>query len=73
MGRQGARPDVEGSRTGFYSTANGRVQQSLITLDLVELGGASARNVLATISRSMSTELLGLSFLNHFRYSIDPV
>lgn len=64
--------DLEGARTAFYGTANGTIQQSLVTLDSVELGGARAERVPASVSRTMSTGLLGLSFFNHFRSRIDP-
>lgn len=65
--------ELAGSRTGIYGTANGVVQQPLVTLASVDLGGARAENVPATVSPSMSTGLLGLSFFNHFRYNFDPV
>ncbi|MEZ4330382.1 MAG: TIGR02281 family clan AA aspartic protease [Myxococcota bacterium] len=65
--------ELADSRTGIYSTANGLVQQSLVTLSSVDLGGARAENVPATVSPSMSFGLLGLSFFNHFRYDVDPV
>jgi len=65
--------ELEGSRTGIYGTANGVVQQPLVTLSSVDLGGARAENVPATVSPSMSTGLLGLSYFNHFRYDFDPV
>ncbi|MCR9093574.1 MAG: TIGR02281 family clan AA aspartic protease [bacterium] len=67
------RLDLAGSRTALYGTANGIIQQSLVTLDSVQLGGARVENVPASVSTSMSTGLLGLSFFNHFRYRIDPV
>ena len=44
-----------------------------MTLSSVDLGGARAENVPATVSPSMSQGLLGLSFFNHFRYNFDPV
>jgi clan AA aspartic protease (TIGR02281 family) len=65
--------ELEGSRTGIYGTANGIVQQPLVTLSSVDLGGARAENVPATVSGSMSQGLLGLSFFNQFRYDFDPV
>lgn len=65
--------DLEGRRTGFYGTANGVVQQKLVTLDSVDLAGARAERVPATVSPSMSEGLLGLSYFNHFRYDVDPV
>ena len=64
--------DLEGGRTALYSTANGTVQSSLVTLDSVELGGARVENVPAHVSKTMSVGLLGLSFFNHFNYRVDP-
>jgi clan AA aspartic protease (TIGR02281 family) len=64
--------DLESARTKFYGTANGTVQQPVVTLATVELGGARADDVPASVSRSMRVGLLGLSFFNHFRYKIDP-
>ncbi len=64
--------DLEGARTGYYGTANGVVQQSLVTLDSVDLGGARAEHVPASVSETMSVGLLGLSFFNHFEYRVDP-
>ncbi len=60
-------------RTKLYSTANGTITQEVVLLDSVALGGATAKGVVASISRSMDIGLLGLSFFNHFRYAIDPV
>jgi clan AA aspartic protease (TIGR02281 family) len=65
--------ELEGKRTGFYNTANGVVQQTLVTLSSVDLGGARVEDVPATVSPSMSHGLLGLSYFNHFRYDFDPV
>ncbi len=64
--------DLSGARTAFYGTANGTIQQSLVTLESVELGTARATSVPASVSRTMQTGLLGLSFFNHFRYRVDP-
>ncbi len=64
--------DLSQARTGFYGTANGTVQQSLVTLESVELGSARVTSVPASVSPSMQVGLLGLSFFNHFRYRIDP-
>jgi clan AA aspartic protease (TIGR02281 family) len=64
--------DMDGARTALYGTANGTIQQTLVTLDSVDLGGARAENVPAAVSSTMSTGLLGLSFFNHFRYRFDP-
>jgi clan AA aspartic protease (TIGR02281 family) len=64
--------DLTGARTGRYSTANGIIEVPLLTLDSVELGGARVENVAAAVSDTMQTGLLGLSYFNHFQYSIDP-
>lgn len=64
--------DLSESRTAFYSTANGVISSKLTTLDSVKLGSAEVRGVPASISTSMSTGLLGLSFFNHFKYDFDP-
>lgn len=65
--------DLEDARSGVYGTANGIVKQKLVKLDSVSLQGAEVRNVPATVSKSMSYGLLGLSYFNHFHYTIDPV
>ena len=65
----GLRPS---GRTKVYSTANGLVTHDVVSLDSVALGGAKARGVMASVSPSMSIGLLGLSFFNHFNYSVDP-
>jgi clan AA aspartic protease (TIGR02281 family) len=59
------------TRTKAYSTANGTIQEPVVMLDSVDLQGARVENVPASISRSMSVGLLGLSFFNHFTYKID--
>ena len=64
--------ELSSSRTGIYGTANGVVQQPLVTLSSVDLGGARVEDVPATVSASMSHGLLGLSYFNHFRYNFDP-
>lgn len=65
--------DLSTARTAVYGTANGYVQQRLVTLESVDLGGARVENVPASISPSMTHGLLGLSYFNHFRYHVDPV
>jgi clan AA aspartic protease (TIGR02281 family) len=64
--------DLESARTHYYRTANGVVQNRVVMLDSVDLGGARVENVPASISKSMSIGLLGLSYFNHFEYQIDP-
>ena len=59
------------ARTMQFTTANGVVEQAIITLDSVELLSAQASDVPASISPSMEIGLLGLSFLNRFTYQVD--
>ncbi len=54
-----------------YATANGVVENPVVTLDAVDLGGARVEGVPASVSGSLSVGLLGLSFFNHFTYEID--
>lgn len=59
------------ARTMQFSTANGMVEQAIVTLESVELGSAQAADVPASISPSLQIGLLGLSFLNRFTYQVD--
>lgn len=54
-----------------YTTANGVVENPVVTLDSVDLGGARVEGVPASVSPSLGVGLLGLSFFNHFTYEID--
>jgi clan AA aspartic protease (TIGR02281 family) len=54
-----------------FTTANGIVENALVTLDSVELGTAMVEDVPASISPSLQIGLLGLSFFNHFTYQVD--
>jgi clan AA aspartic protease (TIGR02281 family) len=54
-----------------YQTANGIVENPVVTLDAVDLGGARVEGVPASVSPSLGVGLLGLSFFNHFTYEID--
>jgi predicted aspartyl protease len=65
--------NLDGARTAFHGTANGTIQQMLVTLDIAKLGTAKAERVPASIGKTMTTGLLGLSFFNHSRYRVDPV
>jgi clan AA aspartic protease (TIGR02281 family) len=60
-----------GTRTLSFTTANGVVEQPVVTLDSVELGSARAEQVAAAISDRIEVGLLGLSFFNRFTYQID--
>jgi clan AA aspartic protease (TIGR02281 family) len=59
------------TRTLSFTTANGVVEQPVVTLDSVELGTARAEQVAAAISDRIEIGLLGLSFFNRFTYQID--
>ena len=61
-------PDTRKMR---FQTANGVVEQPIVTLESVELGSARAGQVAASISDGMEVGLLGLSFFNRFTYQID--
>lgn len=52
--------------TGRVSTANGTARVARITLDRVEIGGITVRDVAATVSEPgvLKTSLLGMSFLS---------
>ena len=57
-------------------TASGTIEAPLITIDLIQIGGAEARSVEAVIHDmpefpSAVAGLLGLSFLNRFKVEID--
>jgi clan AA aspartic protease (TIGR02281 family) len=54
-----------------FGTANGVVEQAVVTIDSLELGTASAEDVPGSISDSMDIGLLGLSFFNRFNYQVD--
>jgi len=64
--------DLSDARTAHYSTANGVIASKLTTLDSVKLGSAEVQKVPTSISTTMNTGLLGLSFFNHFKYDFDP-
>jgi len=58
------------------TTASGTIEAPLITVDLIQIGGAEARSVEAVIHDmpgfpSAVVGLLGLSFLNQFKVEID--
>ena len=63
-----AGPDA---RTKRYATANGVVEHAVVMLDSVDLGGAIAREVPASIGPEMSFGLLGLSYFNRFTTHVD--
>jgi len=55
------------------NTPSGRVRVPTLQLDSVQIGGVQVSDLRASVSPSLEVGLLGGSFLNQFRYSIDPV
>jgi clan AA aspartic protease (TIGR02281 family) len=53
------------------STANGYVRVPLVKIDSVQLGDARVEGLQATVNPSMSVGLLGGSFFNNYKYSVD--
>jgi clan AA aspartic protease (TIGR02281 family) len=56
------------------STANGQVLADLVELDSIQIEGARLPRVEAVVMDAVDPPLIGiigLSFLNHFRYSVD--
>jgi aspartyl protease family protein len=62
------RPDTPRVNVG---TANGIVRVPLVELDSVQLGEARVEALQATVNPSMNVGLLGGSFFNNYRYSVD--
>lgn len=58
-----------------FSTANGIIEAPLVKLESIKLGETILYDVMATIHDAAPgyTGLLGLSFLNEFNYSINPM
>jgi clan AA aspartic protease (TIGR02281 family) len=56
-------------------TANGPVRAPIVRLRSLELGGSSASDVQAIVHDAVGPHLdgvIGLNFLNRFRYAVDP-
>ena len=56
-------------------TANGIVTAPVVRLRTVDVGGNRARDVMAVVHPAVPAPLdgvIGLSFLDHFTYSVDP-
>jgi aspartyl protease family protein len=66
--RLGIHP-AERDYTARVSTANGSIAAAPVTLDRVEIGGITVRNVAALVlsDRALSQNLLGMSFLSRLR------
>jgi clan AA aspartic protease (TIGR02281 family) len=71
----GFNPQDRGLQRVRLHTANGAIQAPLITLETVKLGNVIVRNVPAAIFDIRAVDpidgLLGLSFLDRFRFTID--
>jgi len=57
--------------TVMVGTANGVIEEPLVRLDSVQLGGARVEGLHANVSSSMSFGLLGGAFFNNFIYQVD--
>jgi clan AA aspartic protease (TIGR02281 family) len=53
------------------ATANGYVRVPVVAIDSIQLGRARVEGLLATVNPTMSVGLLGGSFFNNFKYSVD--
>jgi clan AA aspartic protease (TIGR02281 family) len=53
------------------NTANGRARYPLVKLDSVQLGAARVNGLAATVNPTMNIGLLGGTFFNNYRYSVD--
>jgi aspartyl protease family protein len=62
------RPDTP---RATVSTANGYVRVPVVELDSVQLGRARVEGLHATVNPTMNVGLLGGSFFNNFKYSVD--
>src|SRR5262245_13478107 len=59
------------TRTKRYATANGMVEHPVVMLESVDVGGAVARDVPASIGPELEFGLLGLSYFNRFDTHVD--
>jgi len=59
------------TRRERFTTANGDIWEPIVRLDSVEVGGARAEGLDASISSTMQVGLLGGSFFNNFVYRVD--
>jgi clan AA aspartic protease (TIGR02281 family) len=62
------RPDTPRVTVG---TANGYVRVPVVKIDSVQLGNARVEGLQATVNPSMNVGLLGGSFFNNYKYSVD--
>ena len=62
------RPDTPRVTVG---TANGYVRVPVVKIDSVQLGNARVEGLQATVNPTMSVGLLGGSFFNNYKYSVD--
>ena len=58
--------------TALYQTANGVVNQPIVSLDSIQVGEARLEDVRGSISESMQVGLLGGTFFNNFTFQVDP-
>jgi clan AA aspartic protease (TIGR02281 family) len=64
-----------GAEQAEMRTANGTVRVPVLHVPTVDVGGNRAHDVIAVVQNAVGSPLagiLGLSYLDHFQYSIDP-
>ncbi len=62
------RPDTPRATVG---TANGYVRVPVVKIDSIQLGNARVEGLHATVNPTLSVGLLGGSFFNNYKYSVD--
>ena len=64
-----------GPQQAELRTANGTVRVPVVTLATIDVGGNRARDVTAVVHAAIDPPIdgiIGLSYLNNFRYAVDP-
>lgn len=62
-------------RHATIHTANGPIRAPIVTVRTLDVGGNRARDVLAVVHPAVPPPLdgvIGLSYLNNFKYGVDP-
>lgn len=67
--------DLKTARAGLFSSWSGAVSAPVVTLNSVSIGGAQARDIPAAVvdfdGRGPVSAIIGMSFLNGFRFEIN--
>jgi len=67
--------DLSQSNRGYVEFLNGKYKAAAVSLNNIQLGGAQANDVDATVlledSKGISDGLLGMSFLSKFHFTLD--